>query len=153
MVFCCLSLFLFFISCQNEVDKKPPKSSVTQQELPADTIRFLKDATFAQVIEQAKAANKPIFIDFYAPWCKPCKEMHKFVFTDPKAARFYNEHFLCFQVNVKEGEGSQLRNQFKVREYPTLVYLNSEGEEQLSSIGMIDARMLIEFGQDVLDDL
>ena len=139
-------------AAQKEVSKNE-KAVETSQMLPPDTIRFLKNVPFSEVLTQAQAAQKPIFIDFYAPWCRPCKEMHKTVFTDPKAAAFYNEQFINYQVNVKEEEGKRLRIQFKVREYPTLIYTNHQGEEQLSSIGMIDARMLVEFGQDVLNDL
>ena len=36
-----------------------------------------------QSIESLLSENKPVFIDFYADWCAPCKQLDRETFTDP----------------------------------------------------------------------
>ena len=47
---------------------------------PAGEVRWLHDIDSATA--QAKAEGKPIFVDFYADWCIPCKQMEREVFPD-----------------------------------------------------------------------
>lgn len=37
-------------------------------------------------LAQAKAANQPVMLDFYADWCIACKELEKYTFTDKGVA-------------------------------------------------------------------
>jgi len=45
-------------------------------------------------IESAKAAGKPVFLDFYTDWCSPCRVIDRDVFTAGNLATFFNENFL-----------------------------------------------------------
>ncbi|MFO7703029.1 MAG: thioredoxin family protein [Psychroflexus maritimus] len=103
---------------------------------------FFYSADFERTLSFAEEVNRPIFIDFYAVWCGPCRKMSKEVFTDPKIASFFNANFINKKINVEKGEGIQLAKKFKVKSYPNLVFLNSEGEVILKAKGYKNARQL-----------
>ena len=56
-------------------------------------ISFFK-GTFEEALVKAKQENKPLFVDFYAVWCVPCKKMAKTVFTQEAVGKYFNEHLM-----------------------------------------------------------
>lgn len=54
---------------------------------------------------QAKAASsdKPILVDVYAAWCRPCQMLSK-SFDDPSVAEYVNEHFIPVKFNAEHAE-------------------------------------------------
>ena len=66
-------------------------------------ISFFK-GTFEEALVKAKQENKPLFVDFYAVWCVPCKKMAKTVFTQEAVGKYFNEHFISLQLDAEKGE-------------------------------------------------
>jgi len=64
------------------------------------SINFSKAANWDELLAEAKKANKLIFIDAYATWCGPCKQMDKEVFTDPAVIDFINTNFISIKVQM-----------------------------------------------------
>jgi len=132
--------------------KVPPSSSkLNDKGAKGAKIQFV-NKDFEQVLSQAKEENKLIFMDAYTDWCYPCKKMDKRVFTNKEAASFYNDNFINYKLNVKGAANKKLARRYGVRAYPTLVYINGKGEQLGSSIGYIDAKQLIGFGKEILQD-
>ena len=84
---------------------------------------------FSNVLKKAKTLNKKIFIDCYTSWCGPCKMLAAKIFPDLKVGEYMNNEFVNFKIDMEKGEGIELRSQFKVNAYPTLLILDSNGEE------------------------
>jgi len=90
-------------------------------------IKF-EDSDFATLLAKAKTEKKLIFLDAYAAWCGPCKLMERNVFTDANVADYYNKNFINAHFDMEKGEGVALAAKYGIRSYPTLLFLNGEGE-------------------------
>jgi len=51
------------------------------------------------------------------------------VFKDKKIGNFVNSHFVSLRINALEGEGKKLRERYKVRGFPTVLFLDPSGTE------------------------
>jgi len=78
--------------------------SANAQQKATQEIHFSKKP-YAEVIAAARATHKKVFVDAFATWCVPCKELRKRTFTDPKAANYFNKHFINISVDVEKGGG------------------------------------------------
>ena len=81
-------------------------------------ISFFK-GTFEEALVKAKQENKPLFVDFYAVWCVPCKKMAKTVFTQEAVGKYFNEHFISLQLDAEKGENVQIAKNYKVVALPS----------------------------------
>lgn len=116
------------------------QSSATKKE---QGIRF-SELTFNQALQEAKGANKLLFIDCYTTWCGPCKMLSNVVFKDSLVADYFNRSFINLKMDMEKGEGSNLRQKYDVRGYPTLLFLDAEGKVVHRLLGASKAPELLE---------
>lgn len=83
----------------------------------------------------AASTQKLIFIDCYTTWCGPCKWMSANIFTNDTVAQFYNRNFLCLKMDMEKGEGKSIARKYKVKAYPTLLFLDQDGNIQERFVG------------------
>ena len=115
-------------------------------------IRFSKDSLLSDALARSKKEGKLVFIDCYTSWCGPCKYLAKEIFPQKEVGDFYNSHFINLSFDMEKGEGIKIRKKYAVQAYPTLLFLNAEGETVHVGIGAGDANMLVELGKTALDD-
>ncbi|MCW3071934.1 MAG: thiol:disulfide interchange protein [Bacteroidetes bacterium] len=106
---------------------------------------------WAEVLARSKKENKLIYLDCYTTWCGPCKWMAKNVFTNDTVADFYNANFVNVEIDMEKGEGIELAKKYGIRAYPTMLYLNSDGEVMHRSCGSSPVASFINTGKDALD--
>ncbi len=81
-------------------------------------------------------------IDFYADWCIPCKELDAMTFSDPKVIELSKE-FETYKADMTKSlstEVENLRERFKIVGVPTVLILNSKGEEIERITGFVNAQ-------------
>lgn len=105
----------------------------------AAEIKFLENPTWTTVLEQAKKENKIIFLDAYATWCGPCKQMDAETYTNQSVADFYNANFINVKYDMEKGEGAMLADRYYVSAYPNLVFINPEGVMLHKAVGFLTA--------------
>lgn len=110
------------------------------------SIKF-EDSDFATILAKAKAEKKLVFMDAYAAWCGPCKLMEKNVFTDKNVANYYNQNFINAHFDMEKGEGKTLAAKYGIRSYPTLLFLNGEGEIVGKELGYIKTEEFLALGK------
>ena len=84
-----------------------------------------------KALAAARAANKPVVIDFYADWCLPCKELDEKTFTDATVASELNR-FVRVKADLTAPDDEttkRLTKQYAIRGVPTLVFLDENGRE------------------------
>ena len=59
-------------------------------------IQFFK-GTWNELLAEAKRQNKPIFVDVYTTWCRPCKVLDKDVFRTRKLENFTTKILLIIK--------------------------------------------------------
>ncbi len=93
-----------------------------------------------QNIETLLQEGKPIFIDFYADWCAPCKQLDRETFTDP-AVQEKAKEFTMLKVDCTKPDAATqaFMDKFKVTGLPTLVFITADGQQldDLREIGFI----------------
>ena len=66
--------------------------------------------------------NKPMIIDFYADWCKPCKMIAPHL----KAIQSeYGSKLQVYKVNTDNNQA--LASLFKIRSIPTILFIPADG--------------------------
>lgn len=87
-----------------------------------------KNACFRDVLLEARASGQPVFIDFWADWCKNCHAMDKTTFADPEVrVRLTRYKVLKFDAtNYKESPAREILDQFGVMGLPTYIILEPE---------------------------
>ncbi len=94
----------------------------------------LSDATYDAVIART---GLPVLVDFWAPWCGPCKMMAP---QFEVAARELHTQVLLAKVNTEEAQTVSARA--GIRSIPTLV-LFRDGKEVARTSGAMDVHGLI----------
>ncbi len=112
-------------------------------------IKFQENVPFASIQAQAKQENKLIFMDCYTTWCGPCKWLANNVFTNKEVANTYNNQFINFKSDMEKGEGLDLAKRFKISAYPTLLWINGDGEVVFTVVGANEAEAFLEYANKV----
>lgn len=84
--------------------------------------------TFNEALAKAKEADKLLFVDCYTSWCGPCKMLANHVFTNNAVADYFNANFISLKMECETGEGPEIAKRFSVTAYPTLLFINGDGE-------------------------
>lgn len=98
----------------------------------------------------AKETGKIIFIDAYAEWCGPCKRMAATAFKEQEVGDVYNSKFINLKIDCeKDADGPEIAKRYKIRAYPTLLFIDAEGKLVKSVIGMRDGNQLIALSESI----
>jgi thiol-disulfide isomerase/thioredoxin len=120
------------------------------QGVQAQGIVFLHDLDDA--LAKAKAENKMVFIDFYTSWCGPCKTLSNEVFPLANVGSYFNSQFINCKVQCDDkGVGVELGKKYQINAYPTLMFVNKNGELVHSMAGAPSADGLIELANVALN--
>lgn len=80
---------------------------------------------FNQAMAEAKRSGKPLMLDFYTEWCTWCKKLEKDTYSN-KDVEALSERFVCAKIDADKNRGLVVK--YMVRGYPTVVFLNPDGQ-------------------------
>jgi len=107
--------------------------------IPSDT----KSVEWQKYSEKtvSNISGRGVVIDFYADWCIPCKELDALTFTDTKVIELSKE-FDTYKADLTKSlspEVEALREKYNIIGVPTVLILNSSGEEMNRITGFVNA--------------
>lgn len=115
------------------------------------TINLTKEGFLRRVADFENSPNvwkflgdKPALIDFYAPWCGPCKMLSPVL---DELSEEYAGKVDIYKVNVDEQE--ELSMIFGIRSVPTLIFVPMNGDPQRAS-GAMSKQQLAKIFDDLL---
>ena len=86
------------------------------------------NAGLAEAFRVAKAEGKPVFIDFWASWCKNCKAMDKTTFKDEVVKERLDDYVFIKYIaeDPLDEQTKAVMDHFSVQGLPTFVVLRAE---------------------------
>ncbi len=122
------------------------------QTLSASSGLNFKNASWDEVLEEAREKNLPIFVKTYASYCMPCRMMDSEVFPKPEVAQYFNENFVNFKVDMQSKIGSIFNLVYSVEGIPDLLFINPAGGDIITrSNGGKSYREVLSLGAEALE--
>ena len=95
--------------------------------------REINDTNYKELLE----SGKPVVIDFWAPWCGPCRSIAPII---EELAATYEDRAIIGKYNVDEGD--ELSVEYGIRNIPTLLFFDKSGNMVDKHVGTITHDLL-----------
>ncbi len=103
---------------------------ITPIEQPPKVVEVIEITSQEQFKEELSSSDGPVFVDFYATWCGPCKRIAPLIDT---FAHQLEGKVKFLKINVDTLP--QLANAYQVRSMPTAILISSDGKVLERKIG------------------
>ena len=98
----------------------------------------INEADFKEQVDEA-SANKLVVVDFWAPWCGPCKQLTPIL---EKVIKKFSEKITLVKINIDENQ--QIAGQLRIQSIPT-VYAFKDKQIVNAFQGVLTEKQVVEF--------
>jgi thioredoxin-related protein len=163
--------FRYLCECKKKVGMKVLLSIILMTPLFAKTqlmlapnsgVQWEADLSWQQIKEKAKAENKYIFLDCFATWCGPCKQMDKSVYANDSVGNYLNQGFIAVKIQMDQTtkddekvkgwylDAQAIGKECRIVAYPTFVLMSPAGVVVHQETGYKNVSDFIEMAQTAL---
>jgi thiol:disulfide interchange protein DsbD len=83
-----------------------------------------------RAFDEAARGNLPVLVFLYTDWCTYCRQMDQTTFSDPDVVRQMSSDYVWLRLNAETDPfGIRMQRRFSVSGFPTLLILDSKGNE------------------------
>jgi len=107
-----------------------------------------KKGSVSEVLAMAKAENKIVMIDVLTEWCKWCIELDNKVYAKKEVSDFANANLISYKIDAEKGEGVDFAKKYQIKGYPSILFLDGDGNEIDRIYGYVPAKDFLEMMQD-----
>jgi thioredoxin-related protein len=127
------------------------------------SVNFENSLSWKEIQEKAKREDKFLFVDCFATWCGPCKEMDKNVYPVNEVGTFVNQNFIAVKVQLDSTaqdsetikkwykDAEHIRSDYKVKSLPTFLFFSPDGRLVHEGRGAQDVKGFLRVAQNALD--
>ena len=92
--------------------------------------KLVGSAALQQAMAEAKAAGKPVLVDFYADWCVACKVLEEETLNQPDVLAALSGYALI-KADITEinDDTQKIMEQYQILGLPALVFFDANGNE------------------------
>lgn len=159
-IFGVLVLFaVIFSSCgSSDKGEKTSEAAVSAQKGNDVERSFVKELNYKKFIKEVWdfesypdtvnfKGGLPCVIDFYAPWCGPCKKVAPIM---EKLAEEYDGEITVYKVNTDEER--KLSAILKIKNIPTVLFFSGKDEQPYKSVGAKDEQYFRSMIKKIIDE-
>ena len=95
------------------------------------------DGTWDELLVEAKASGRLIFVDVWTTWCGYCKKLHATTFRNAGVSKELR-NVLCYSIDAEDPANRTVVRLIKPANYPTLAFLEPDGRLREVLVGYID---------------
>ena len=156
IIFCCF--FINIVPSISQTNENVPFNNITQHAIPKLISPIIFEEFSGNKVNLGDYSGKLVIVNFWATWCKPCKE--EMPSLDSLSQNKDIKNLIIFPVNIENINYEKTKKFFsdlnvkkleiffdpnlnfvkelKLRGVPTTVIINKRGEEFARIIGSID---------------
>jgi thioredoxin-like negative regulator of GroEL len=123
--------------------KPEPKASASSASAasPSAPIAFIED-DYPRALAEAKASNKPLFIDAWAAWCHSCLSLKSYVLDAPEM-RARRDKFVWLSLDSEKAQNTAILSELGLDVLPTLWIIDAQKSEPVWKLpGTLTAKEL-----------
>ncbi|MEI6311677.1 MAG: thioredoxin family protein [Bacteroidota bacterium] len=102
------------------------------------------DGTWADFLRLIDTSRRNYFVQFSAVWCGPCKMMENVVFNKEPIIDFATRYYYAKMIDIEDFDGIQITQDLNVKNVPTTIIFDCDGNELKRVEGFINENMFLE---------
>jgi thioredoxin-related protein len=126
-------------------------------------IHWINNTSWTELLHEAKAENKYIFVDCYATWCEPCKWMDKHVYTNDSVGAYMEKKFISVRIQTDSAEkdnedvrrwytnAHEIRQKYQITVYPSYLFFSPEGNAVDKCVGALGVNDFLSLASSAMD--
>lgn len=109
--------------------------------------------TFSEVVNDANAQGKYVYVSGSTYWCAPCQKMDVETFSDSLLGVEINKRFISMKVDLEEGEGIDFAMKFRSSIVPQHLFFDGNGYLVYRNWGFLNAIEFLNIASLALDSV